>query len=350
MLPLYLPYFEQPSWPIPFPVLGEVTIHGFGVLVALALIVGTWVSRWHGTSRGLDPTHVVDGATWTCIAGFVTAHIVSVVFYFPDRLREDPLQILYIWNGLSSFGGFLGAAVGSYLYFKHRGLSPRAYIDALAVGLGPGWVLGRLGCTIAHDHPGVHTDFALGFGLPPTEGTLRDVLLWIGFDEPRREMLARLREGPIHDLGLYECAFAVCVTLVVLFIRRLRWPPGVIPAVMCLMYAPVRFSLDYLRIADATYDGLTPGQWMAIGMAVGGYLLIRDSFGTLRWQELAVPGVLSVVYGAFRLIRGFSTPDGEVGAIGLSDGQWLALIICAIGLWLARAAWKWRKSHGPQPA
>jgi phosphatidylglycerol:prolipoprotein diacylglycerol transferase len=34
-----------------------------------------------------------------------------------------------------------------------------------------------------------------------------------------------------------------------------------------LLYAPGRFLLDFLRIADARYGGLTPGQWAAAAMA-----------------------------------------------------------------------------------
>lgn len=311
MLPYFLPYFDQPSWPIPLPVVGPVTIHAFGVLVALALIVGTWVARWHGQSRGQDPTHLVDGTTWTAIAGFVVAHIVSVVFYFPERLQEDPLQIFYIWNGLSSFGGFLGAAFGAYFYFKRRNLDVLAHMESIAVGLGPGWMLGRLGCTVAHDHPGHETTF------------------FLAFDHPTR--------GPIHDLGFYEFLFAAFITAVIFYVRRLKWPAGSIPALMCIVYAPVRFGLDYLRIQDAHYDGLTPGQWMAIAMLVGGIILMRYSWKRLTWLELAVPGGIAITYGVIRFFRAFGEEAEEV-RYGLSDVQWLAVIMVVVGGWLIYGA------------
>ncbi len=252
MLPYYLPYYEQPSWTFSLPVFDEVTIHAFGILVAIALIVGTWVARWHGQSRGLDPINVVDAATWTAIGGFIVAHIVSVVFYFPDRLAEEPLQLLYVWNGLSSFGGFIGGVLGALLFLRRRKLPVLAHVEAIAVGLSPGWVLGRLGCTIAHDHPGLQTDF------------------FLAFDHPR--------EGPIHDLGFYEFLFAICLAAVVFAVRRKRYPVGTIPALMCILYAPVRFGMDFLRATDAKYLGLTPGQWIAIAMLLGGALLMRHAW------------------------------------------------------------------------
>lgn len=249
MIPFFLPYYEQPHWDIPFPIIGELTIHAFGVLVALALVVGTWVARWHGNSLKQNPTHVVDAVTWTAITGFVVAHLVSVIFYFPERLIEDPLQLVMIWNGLSSFGGFLGGVLGAYFFLKRRGLPILAYVDSIAVGLSVGWVLGRLGCTVAHDHPGLPTDF------------------FLAFDHPRH--------GPIHDLGFYEFLFTLVLFTVVMILRRRKPPHGVIPAVMAILYSPVRFFFDFLRVQDAKYLGLTPGQWSAVALLIGGAVLLR---------------------------------------------------------------------------
>lgn len=257
MIPLYLPYYEQPHWDI-----GPLTIHAFGVLVAIALVVGTWVCRWHGSTKGQNATVVVDAATWTCISGFIVGHLVSVIFYFPERILEDPLQLVYVWNGLSSFGGFFGAALGLFIFLKKRGLPLLEYYETISVGLGPGWILGRLGCTVAHDHPGHQTDF------------------FLAFDHPNR--------GPIHDLGFYEFLFAIFVTILVFIIRRLKWPVGSIPAAMCIVYSPVRFMLDFLRVSDVTYSPVTyvlglsgdelldpapwwymdftPGQWFAVAL------------------------------------------------------------------------------------
>ena len=262
-LPLYLPYYEQPHWDIPLPIIGDVTIHAFGVLVAFALVVGTWLARWHGQRLGQDPTHVVDATTWTAISGFIVAHLVSVIFYFPDRLAEDPMQLLYVWNGLSSFGGFLGGIFGAVVFLKKRNLPILPYVDSIAVGLSVGWVLGRLGCTVAHDHPGLSTDF------------------FLAFDHPQR--------GPIHDLGFYEFLFALVVFALVMTIRRFKLPHGMIPATMGIVYAPVRFGFDFLRVADAKYLGLTPGQWSAVGLLIFGSVLMWYSW-TKGLERYGRPG------------------------------------------------------------
>src|SRR5687768_2635478 len=51
---------------------------------------------------------------WILVGGFLGAHGLDSVFYHPDELLARPWSILELWAGLSSFGGFVGAAVGAF--------------------------------------------------------------------------------------------------------------------------------------------------------------------------------------------------------------------------------------------
>ena len=52
----------------------------------------------------------------------IGAHLYSALFYFPEKVFEDPLYLLYFWEGISSFGGFLGGTAGVLYYFKKNRL------------------------------------------------------------------------------------------------------------------------------------------------------------------------------------------------------------------------------------
>jgi phosphatidylglycerol---prolipoprotein diacylglyceryl transferase len=169
--------------------------------------------------------------------------------------------LLGFWNGMSSFGGFAGALLGLGFYY---GWSRRPWLpaaDLLAQGLVVGWVFGRLGCTLVHDHIGRPSEFLLAVRFP---------------------------DGPRHDLGLYELLYTlvVLVPAVVVLNRRPR-APGTSVAVLALLYAPVRFLLDFLRQtdlpgADARYLGLTVAQYGCLVLAgIGIGLLVRIRRRTL---------------------------------------------------------------------
>ena len=236
-------------------------IHMFGVLVATGVIVGDRITVREGAKRGLDPRDIRYLNARMVIGGFIMAHLVSVVFYFPERIKENPLVLLNLWSGLSSFGGFLGAAI-TYLYLSRKENIPSLpYADAVALGLSIGWIFGRLGCTTAHDHPGRHTDFFLAVKYP---------------------------DGPRHDLGLYELLFTIALTVFLHRYARKPRPAGRLIGLFALLYAPVRFGLDFLRATDVSrpderYAGLTPAQWACLGAFAVGLWLIRRSSPLLEF-------------------------------------------------------------------
>jgi phosphatidylglycerol:prolipoprotein diacylglycerol transferase len=115
-----------------------------------------------------------------------------------------------------------------------------------------GWIFGRTGCFTAHDHPGQHTSFFLAVNYPG---------------------------GPRHDLGFDELLFTIVMTIVLFRYARKPRPPGHIIGLAALMYAPVRFGLDFLRATDVAmpdqrYAGLTPAQWACLATMVLGLRLM----------------------------------------------------------------------------
>ncbi|HVT06344.1 MAG TPA: prolipoprotein diacylglyceryl transferase [Polyangia bacterium] len=232
-----IPYFNGHLFDI-----GGVSIYMFGVLVAIGVIVGDRIVVSEGKRHGLDPQDVRFLNARIVIGGFIMAHLVSVIFYFPERIAESPWVLLNVWSGLSSFGGFLGALI-AFLYYTKKEKIPRLdYADSVAPGLAVGWIFGRTGCFTAHDHPGRHTSFFLSVNYP---------------------------DGPRHDLGLDELLFTIVMTAVLFWYRRKPRPPGHVIALLALMYAPVRFGLDFLRATDVArpdqrYAGMTPAQWACL--------------------------------------------------------------------------------------
>jgi phosphatidylglycerol:prolipoprotein diacylglycerol transferase len=240
-----LPYIAQPTFH-----LGPIPIHAFGLLVAVAMIVGMNFTRRRAVADGLDP-HVADRmVTWILIGGFIGAHLVDRLVYFPKETLADPISLLKFWDGLSSFGGFVGAITGAVLFFRREPSLPRwRYLDAVAYGFPFGWIFGRLGCTVAFDHPGAETTFFLG----------------------QRDAKGVVR----HNLGLEEALYTMLVAALFFALGKKRRPAGFFVATLAIVYAPVRFLFDFLRSRDVRYLGLTPGQWGCLALIVVGILLLR---------------------------------------------------------------------------
>lgn len=261
-----IPYFEQPTLP-----LGPVTLHAFGALVGAALLAGSALVVKRCRKTGLDPELGGDLAIYAIVAGFVAAHLYATLAYFPRDVLRNPLLVLKIWENISSFGGFVGGIFGIWFFFRVRapGLPDEEklkYLDAVVFVLPPAWAIGRLACTFAHDHPGTVTTFPLGVSLATPEAR--------AYIASYYEAAGRLAELPppgqlarmaFHDLGWYEFLYTlVAIVPAFLVLDRKTRPPGFYAIAFLVLYVPVRFALDFLRLADARHLGLTPAQYAGI--------------------------------------------------------------------------------------
>ena len=274
-----VPFFPQPEYHL----FGPVTVHAFGAIVALSLIVGWRMAITRSRTKGIDPELFQDLLLYVILSGFIVAHLYSVLAYFPRETMENPLLLLKIWEDISSFGGFAGGLLGLWLFFRFKARDVDAaarlrYLDVIAYVFPFAWAIGRIACTVAHDHPGTITTFPLGISLksPGAQAYIASFYREAGrlAEVPPTGELAKMA---FHDLGWYEFLYMSCLMVpTFLLLDRKPRPPAFFLIAFLLLYVPARFLLDFLRIGDARYFGLTPGQYAGVAVFLAAvYLMVR---------------------------------------------------------------------------
>lgn len=283
--------------------IGPLPLHPFGLLVATGVLIGSALATRRARQRGLDLDRLNSFITWMLVAGFMGGHMLDQIFYHPEEIATfeggqfrfvRPWSLLMLWEGLSSFGGFIGGLIGILLWRRYE-LKPRLnvgpialswftrraepqpilpFIDLILSVFPVAWIFGRGGCSVVHDHPGA---------IAP-----HDALLAVGYPFPSPNKHPEAVEGfitfihgdhPRYDLGLLEWMFTVVLALAFALTWRRKLPTGTYAVICALAYAPVRFAMDYLRIvdmhnADPRYGGLTPAQWSCIALFLFGLVLL----------------------------------------------------------------------------
>jgi len=268
----------------------------FGFLVGLGVVVGEHYAAKRAKAFGYDAALFRSFIFWEMFVGIFFAHAVDAIFYHPDTLARHPLGIFRVFDGLSSFGGFLGAIIGaigwSSLTWKKGAVLPslrehRLPLLPFTEATVPAFVLtftfGRLGCALVHDHPGALAErgapFAVAWPIDENDG-VHTVF------------------GPFHivhgsvtryDLGLLELLFLLFMCAAVIATWKRRLPLGTYIAMVALSYSPVRFCMDFLRLregpdADARYGALTFAQYACIAFFTCGVYF--------AWKVLASRGAL----------------------------------------------------------
>lgn len=282
--------------------LGPLTLHPFGLLVATGVVLGTFLATRRARQRGLDVDQLNSFITWMLVAGFIGGHVLDSIFYHPHDVLERPWSLLFLWEGLSSFGGFTGATLGvfAWKYFeavpvkrtflgsiykpvrRREPMPVLPFCDIIISVFPVAWIFGRAGCSSVHDHPGAP---AL-----PTD--------WLAVAWPDPQPINRvvthfeLVDGafPRFDLGLIELMFTVALSLLLALTWGRRLATGSYCVVCALAYAPVRFAMDFLRItdgssADPRYGGLTPAQWECVALFAVGLALLRHVLAVSKRGE-----------------------------------------------------------------
>jgi len=257
-----LPYFEpKPLTLGPLP-----PLHPFGILVASGVLLGSYLCVRRATKIGVSRAKLESFSSYILGFGFVLSHVLDVLMYRPPEALRDPLLLLRIWDGIGSFAGFIGCVVGAFVWKAIKKEKILPYSDMCAAVFPIGWIFGRAGCSMAHDHIGRYSDSPLAVDWPAVVG-------------PRGFLLPA---GPRFDLGLLEMLLTIPIAIATLWFARKPRRAGAITGFICVVYAPVRFYLDFLRATDisgpdARYLGLTPAQWLSFGLlAVDVWLLVRS--------------------------------------------------------------------------
>jgi phosphatidylglycerol---prolipoprotein diacylglyceryl transferase len=295
-----LPYFDVPTFRIP-----GIGLHlqVFGMLVATGVLVGAELCRRYSLRFGIDDDDLRKLTGWVVVSGFIGAHWFDVLAYQPGELHDNPLIMVEFWKGISSYGGFIGGTVGFAAFVGYKRMRPGLLADVIMVGLLPGFAIGRIGCTIVSDHIGRTTDFFLGFDYPLR--ALQNRFCTGGLPCPMKEFPGAGPMTRAHNLGFYELMYliVVCAVVLPLAFRRARTRPlagGFIAVLVGLLYAPVRFFLEFLRFnsSDPRYLGLTFAQWASIvAFVVAAYLLV---WMARKGKPAPLAAELDGVYGGYK--------------------------------------------------
>ena len=145
--------------------LGPLTIHYYGLIIAVGLLLAVWYCCRRSKEFGLTEDHVLDGLILVLPIAIVCARTYYCVFAW-DEFKNDPISVLYIWNGgIAIYGGVLGAILGMAIFSKWKKLKLTAVLDLILIGFLIGQSIGRWGNFMNREAFGAPTDSFFRMGL-----------------------------------------------------------------------------------------------------------------------------------------------------------------------------------------
>jgi phosphatidylglycerol:prolipoprotein diacylglycerol transferase len=258
--------------------IGDFSVSSFGLMLAIAFLVGSRISAVRMREQGVDPDLAWNLLAWVMLGGILG----SKLYFAVDthlRMGAPFWGLLLSRDGITWYGGLMGAtAVGAFVSRRvrlwscqrcgqqntqgrercfhcdsqrpaspeTRGISVKSVMDATAVAAALGQAIGRVGCFLVGDDYGRVTDvpWAVSFpnGAPPT--------------------LDR-----VHPTQIYEILWLVPVAL--LLWRRRKRSPFLFGEYVALNGLG-RIFIEMLRVNPKVAFGLTEPQIVGIALIVAG--------------------------------------------------------------------------------
>ena len=89
--------------------IGPLTVHYYGLIIAIGLVLAVLYCSKRAKEFGLTEDHVLDGVLWVTPFAICCARAYYCAFAWHE-FADDPISVLYIWNGgIAIYGGVLGA-------------------------------------------------------------------------------------------------------------------------------------------------------------------------------------------------------------------------------------------------
>jgi phosphatidylglycerol:prolipoprotein diacylglycerol transferase len=225
--------------------IGDFPISSFGLMLAIAFLVGSWITAARMREEGLDPELAWNLLVWVMLGGIAGS---KLYFAIDVHLREGiPFtQLLFARDGITWYGGLAGACLVGAIGCRVYRVPVKLVMDCIAVAVAVGQAIGRLGCFLVGDDYGRVTDvpWAVSFprGAPPTL-------------------------DPVHPTQIYEILWLLPVAAF-LWWRRKRSP--FLFGEYIALNGIGRIFIETLRVNPKVAFGLTEPQFVGIALIVVG--------------------------------------------------------------------------------
>ena len=212
---------------------GPLSVHYYGLIIAIGLILAVFYCSKRSHQFGLDEDTLLDGVLWVTPVAIICARIYYCAFSW-DLYKNNPISVLYIWEGgIAIYGSVIGAVLGIAAFCKVKKLRVTTVLDLVSLGFLIGQAVGRWGNFMNREAFGAETESFFRMGL--MKASTGEVTYY-------------------HPTFLYESLWNFAGFLILHFLSKKRKYDGQIALGYLAWYGLGRAFIEGLR-TDSLYIG-----------------------------------------------------------------------------------------------
>ncbi len=240
------------------------SVRYYGVFFALGYVLSYYVLMYIFNKENLPISTLEKMTLAALIGGVLGSRLGHCFFYEPSVYLQNPLKILFIWEGgLSSHGGSFGILIGFWVVLKKVELNYLQILSRSMLVVPLAAVFIRLGNLMNSEIYGIPTDLPWGFVFAKSSAVLN------GMEDA----------VPRHPTQLYE-ALAYLTTFIALQVYAIKTlnkgkklSDFFIIGIFFIGIFFSRFLIEFVKTPQVSFENnmtLDMGQWLSIPFIIAG--------------------------------------------------------------------------------
>ncbi len=231
--------------------IGSMTIHGYGVMIAIGFAFAIAMSYIRAKAYGLRKNAIIDFGLLAMIFGFFGAKLLYVIVEY-EAFFANPLSVIGS-DGFVIYGGIIGGVLAVIIYCRIKKISFMSYFDLAIPAVAAAQGFGRIGCYLAGCCYGCESTF-LGVIFP--EGSIAPAGI------------------SLLPTQLISSAGDFLIALVLVLYARKSKTKGNVGALYLLLYGAGRFAIEFFRNdVRGSVGTLSTSQFISIFFMLGAIVL-----------------------------------------------------------------------------
>jgi phosphatidylglycerol:prolipoprotein diacylglycerol transferase len=226
-------------YPVAFHI-GSLVVYWYGVALVLAYVAGELLVLWLARREGMDLDRVLLWMVFLLLGGIVGARLAGLV---RDSLARGLIASPLAREGFVSYGAPAGVLVAGWVYARVVRLSLWKLLDLAAPSVALGFAITRIGCFLNGCCYGRPTNLPWGVSFPASSPA------GLAFGDT-----------PLHPAQIYASLGNLVLFGGLLALRRRRRFEGSLFLWWVVLYAVLRFVLEFARADPRVALGLTAAQ------------------------------------------------------------------------------------------
>lgn len=235
--------------------IGNITIYGYGLMIAIGILVAYLVAEYRAKKMGLDSDPIFSIMICAVICGFAGAKLLYYITIL-DEIIKNPKIILDVRDGFVVYGGIIIGILAVAVFCRIKKIHFLSYMDLVLPSVALAQGFGRIGCFLAGCCYGVETSSAFAVTFHNSDFAPNGI--------------------PLFPSQLVSSALDFANFFILCLLARKNKTPGKIGAFYLIFYSIGRFVIEFFRgdLQRGSVGTLSTSQFISIFVVIAGIVML----------------------------------------------------------------------------